>query len=92
MPNRSVVTGLLVALMLFVAGAAFAGDGVPRMEPDELLAQIDSPDVVIIDVRRSGDWENSMFMIKNAVRMEYDDVDSWAGDLPMGKIIVLYCA
>jgi len=92
MLKRTVMAGLLLALVMIAAGSAFASDDVPRMDPDELLALVDSPDVVIIDVRRSGDWENSMFMIKNAVRRDYDNVDSWAGDLPMGKIVVLYCA
>lgn len=92
MLNRIIWAGLLLALTMFAGGTAFAGDTVPRMEPDELLAQIDSPDVLIIDVRRSGDWGNSMSMIKNAVRKDYDDVDSWADELPIGKIIVLYCA
>lgn len=75
-----------------IAGAAFAGDKVPRMEIAELLSRIDSPDVLIIDVRRGKDWEGSESMIKNGVRKPYNDVDSWAGDLPEGKTIVLYCA
>lgn len=75
-----------------VAGAAFVGDKVPRMEATELLAKIDSPDIVIIDVRRGADWEGSEMMIKNAVRKAYNDVDGWAGDVPKDKTLVLYCA
>jgi len=74
------------------AGAAFAGDKVPRMGTSELLAKIDSPDVLILDVRRGSDWKGSEVMIKNAVRKAYNDVDSWIGDLPKDKTIVLYCA
>lgn len=75
-----------------IAGAAFAGDKVPRMDTKELLSKIDSPDILIIDVRRGADWNGSELMIKNAERRAFNDVDSWAGDLPEGKTLVLYCA
>ena len=42
-----------------MAGGAFAGDDVPRMEIQELLTKLDSPDIMIIDVRRGKDWEGS---------------------------------
>ena len=84
---------VLVALMVMATTAevAFAQD-VPRMEADQLLEQIDSPDVLVIDVRRGGDWTGSGKMIKNSVRKPYDDVESWVDTLPQGKTIVLYCA
>lgn len=75
-----------------VAGPAFAGDKVPRMTADELLKKIDSPDVVIIDVRRGKDWEGSENMIKNAVRKPYNDVDGWAGEYAKDALLVFYCA
>lgn len=75
-----------------MAGGAFAGDKVPRMEIQELLTKLDSSDVMIIDVRRGKDWEGSELMIKNAVRKPYNDVANWAADLPKDKAIVLYCA
>ncbi|MGL1861300.1 MAG: rhodanese-like domain-containing protein [Pseudodesulfovibrio sp.] len=75
-----------------VAGAAFAGDKVPRMEIKELLSKVDSSDVLIIDVRRGSDWKGSEKMIKNAVRKAYNDVGSWAGEMPKDKTLVLYCA
>lgn len=83
---------LLAMAATAVAGSAFAGDRVPRMEATELLAQLDSPDILIIDVRRSKDWEGSEKMIKNAVRKAYNDVDSWSAEIPKDKTIVLYCA
>jgi len=80
-----------VMVMATTAEVAFAQD-VPRMEADQLLEQIDSPDVLIIDVRRGGDWKGSGKMIKNSVRKPFDDVESWVDTLPQGKTIVLYCA
>lgn len=87
----ALVFGLMISSVA-MAGGAFAGDKVPRMEPAELLDMIDSPDVMIIDVRRGSDWDGSEKMIKNAVRRAYNNVEGWMSDLPKGKTIVLYCA
>lgn len=81
-----------VVVMETTAGGALAGDLVPRMKADQLLEKLDSPDVMIIDVRLGRDWEGSVRMIKNSVRRPYDDVESWIGELPDDKTIVLYCA
>lgn len=89
---------LLAVVLVFVmagtslAGGAFVGDTVPRMEIDELMAKLDSPDIVIYDVRRAADFEGSELMIKNAERKAYNDVASWAGSVPRDKTVVLYCA
>lgn len=92
--NQAVKLILLVALFVLslAAGAIAAEDGVPRMEPQELVSMIDSPDVVIIDVRRKGDWKMSTVKIKNARRAESSEVKQWAKDLSKDKTIVLYCA
>jgi len=82
----------LLLCLLAVVDVACAGDAVPRMEPSDLLARIDSPDIMIIDVRRGRDWDDSDEMIRNAVRRDYRDVESWIGDIPKGKTLVLYCS
>lgn len=87
----------LVALTLFLggtalAGNAFLGDNVPRMAVQDLLEKLDSPDIMIIDVRRNSDYDGSELMIQNAHRRAYNDVAAWAGALPKDKTLVLYCA
>jgi len=74
------------------AGAAFPGDKVSRMDAAELVPQLESSDIVIIDVRRDSDWEGSERVIKSAVRKPYNDVDGWADEISMDKTVVLYCA
>lgn len=97
--NRRILTSMAFALLLCLAfaasaaaGAAFAGDKVPRMQVKELLARIDAPDLMIIDVRRGRDFDGSEQMIKNAVRKAFNDVDTWSVDIPRDKTLVLYCA
>jgi len=98
MLKKIVLCFLTLSLVGFVfvvnamAGAAFVGDTIPRMEVGELFDKLDFPDIMIIDVRRGSDWEGSELMIKNGVRKAYNDVDGWAGDVPRDKTLVLYCA
>lgn len=98
MKKRMTLVSFLAIVLCFGAvltahgGGAFAGDRAERMEVADLLARLDAPDVLIIDVRRGKDWDKSEAMIKNAVRKAYNDVGNWAMELPKDKDIVLYCA
>lgn len=98
MIKRYVATGSFVVLLLIVmstvsfAGGAFAGDKVPRMTLTELAGMLDSPDVVVVDVRRDKDFMGSEQMIKGAERRAYNDVGGWSGELAKDKTVVLYCA
>lgn len=86
---KVVLTGLL--LVLVFAPAVFAAD-VPRMEVDTLLEEIDSPDVVIVDVRSAWDWKKTEGMVRNAIRHDPGKAGAWMNELDKEKTIVLYCA
>jgi rhodanese-related sulfurtransferase len=62
------------------------------MTKEELKTQLDSPDIVILDVRTGGDWKTSEFKIKGAVRANPQEFDKWADVYPKNKKLVLYCA
>lgn len=90
-------TGLVVlaALVLTLAAAVApvssrAGD-VPRITGKVLAALLDNPEVIVIDVRRGGDYDGSSSKIKGAVRESEKDI-SWSGKYPKDKLLVLYCA
>jgi len=87
----------LLALIALVALAGLAApearaDEVPRMEAKMLLEKLEMPDVVVVDVRRNGDWNKSDSKIKNAIRRSSSEVEKWAPNLDKGKTIILYCA
>jgi hypothetical protein len=87
---------VLIVLLAFASMALFAkaavADEVPRMSKEELKAMLGNPDVVIIDVRSSKDWEASQSKIKGAVREEPRQAKSWADKYDKDKTYVLYCA
>lgn len=91
----------LPAVALLILGMAMLGPGLdlataareaPRMSIDELKGILESKDLVVIDARSGKDWSSSELKIKNAVREEPKDFDSWAGKYPRDKKLVIYCA
>lgn len=88
------LTAMLAAVFVlcFTAFAAL-GQDVPRIGKDELKAKLGSHDMILLDVRVSGDWKASEFKIPGAIRPDMDKKTSqWAAGLPKNKEIVLYCA
>ncbi len=81
----------IFAVGLFVVAEALAA-GVPRISKEDLLAMMTKPDVIIIDVRLSGDAAESGSKIKGAVREDPQKVETWMDKYPRDKTLVFYCA
>lgn len=73
------------------AGAAWSADA-PRMTKEELKARLGDPQLLILDLRRGGDWMNSEHKIQGAVRQEDKPYLAWAIQYPKDQTLVLYCA
>jgi len=82
---------MVFAVLAFFATQAAAQD-VKRMTIEELKGMLGTPDLVIVDVRRDGDWKSSKVKIKGAVREDQDKVDAWMSKYPKDKTLVFYCA
>jgi hypothetical protein len=82
---------VVVGLAVCFAMPAAAQD-VKRMTIEELKGMLGNPDLVIIDVRREGDWKSSTLKVKGAVREDADKVDTWMNKYPKDKTLVFYCA
>ena len=88
---------LLVAIAMVFAAAAFfatpaAAQDVKRMTIEELKGMLGNPDLVIVDVRRDGDWKSSAVKVKGAVREDPEKVDTWMSKYSKDKTLVFYCA
>ncbi len=92
MKTPRLATMLAAAFVLCFTAAAALGQDVPRIGKDELKAKLGSPDLVLMDVRTSGDWKFSEVKIKGAIRPDYlnKKAEDWASDIPKDKEIVLY--
>ena len=84
---------LILPLLIVMTGISMSdAKDVPIMTKEELKAQMDSSDVMILDVRKGKDWKSSEFKIKGASRADPKELDNWAGTYPKDKTFVLYCA
>jgi predicted sulfurtransferase len=80
---------MLVSLLLH---ASVAQSAVQRMTKEELRTKLDSPDVVVVDVRKGQDWKASEEKIKGAVRIDTAKVEDIANKYDKDKTLVFYCA
>jgi hypothetical protein len=83
---------LAVSLLVIFPLACASGANAPRLDQETLKGWLSDPRVLILDVRQAHDWQSSDQKIKGAVRVNPNDVKSWAALLPKDKKIVLYCA
>jgi len=100
MKIRMMALFLGVLLIAGVSGCAswtkMTTQEIPRMEPGELKARLDDPNLMVVDFRLSKEWNASPLKIKGAVRESEDVVSNWPykyfPNAPKDKTIVLYCA
>ena len=82
---------VLVLFVVFPTSAVLALD-VPRMSKEDLRANLDNPEYVVIDTRLGGDWGAAQGKIAGADRRDPSDVGSWVSQYSKDKTIVVYCA
>jgi Rhodanese-like domain len=82
----------LVALIGLSAHATAKDAPFGVWTPADLKAQLDNPDVVVVDVRSSGDWNTSDQKIKGAIRVDQGDESILSERYGKDKTFVLYCA
>ena len=91
---KSQLLTLGMSLLFFLTGClqnVATESNVPRMTKEELRSMLGNPDVVILDVRVSDEWNKSESKIKGAVREDPTiDVQTWANRYPKEKTLVFY--
>ncbi|HWE85608.1 MAG TPA: VTT domain-containing protein [Terracidiphilus sp.] len=89
---------LLIAIVAWVAGRVYrrrrllrqlAGS---RLEPQELLSQMDAgEEVYIVDLRHPLEQLTEPFTLRGALRVAPDDLARRVGEIPRDRDIILYC-
>lgn len=92
MKKRLLIGTLIILFMIGGFTTLAKSTDAPRMTKEELKANLDSPNLIIIDVRRGTDWTGSDLKIKGAVREDPGAVESWVNKYPKDKTLVFYCA
>ena len=82
--------GLGLALVGLIIISVFAAEDVPRISKEKLKEVLGNPNVIILDVRHSENWQENEFKIKGAIRRRPKFFDSWANEFPRDKVLFLY--
>ncbi len=83
---------LAIAVLFLLIPLQSSAADIKTIDKEGLKAMLNSPDLVVVDVRTGSDWSSSEFKIRGAVRVEPSEVASWADAHGKDKIYVLYCA
>ena len=84
---------VFIFIILGVLAEMACAAEVPRMSKEELKSMLDNAEVIVLDVRASGDWDSSKIKIQGALREDPNkSTKSWADKYSKDKTIVLYCA
>ena len=96
--NHWRLVGITAAILVILSLGAviivpqIKAESVPRITVKRVKAIMDRPGVVIIDVRRSGDWEFSSSKIAGAHKEDPQQVRRWMSKYGKDKTLVFYCA
>ncbi len=79
-------------IVIFAASLASGAEVITTINKDQLKQELNSKDVVVIDVRALHDWDSSQWKIQGAQRQSPAETQAWMSNYPKDKTIVLYCA
>ena len=88
--KKHIMLGLLVSVLTILLSLSAGASEVSIISSIQLKRILDNPEIIIIDVRSSGDWRSSNIKIKGAVRKIPKNFDSWAHDFPTDRKLILY--
>jgi len=86
----------LMAACIFVSGlkqpvwAMGKNVEAPRLTKEELRSLLESPDLVVLDVRVGDEWTKSNEKIQGAVREDPEKYNQWMVKYPKEKTLVFY--
>jgi hypothetical protein len=86
------ISGFIFFVLFAFTMPTYGADDFTLINTDQLKEMLGSPGLVLLDARTARDWENSERKIVGAVRVDPQDIDSWAGNYSKDQNIVVYCA
>lgn len=89
--RRIGLAGLAAALLLFGMAAPVVGAEISRIGPEKLEGMLGAPDLMVVDLRSTGQRESSGRKIRSAILVQASRLEDWTGDLAPKARIVLYC-
>ena len=88
--SKTLLPALVFAFIGVTLISSVSAEAVPRIGKEVLKKMLGGPDVIILDVRNSKNWQESEFKIKGAIRKRPKLFTNWAKEFPSNKVLVLY--
>jgi hypothetical protein len=79
------IVAVLLSLTVTVNASEFS-----IISTNQLKLILDNPEIAVIDVRGSKDWQSSELKIKGAIRGSPKNFEFWIHDFSKDKILILY--
>ncbi len=88
------ISGVAICLLLLAATTekGCSVQQAPLITKEQLKAMLDDPNVAVIDLRITRDWNAAETKIPGAAHEDPDNLQKWAKKYPRDKTLVLYCA
>jgi hypothetical protein len=87
---RQAILGSLIFVFVASSSLTVSASGISMISINQLNLILGNPDIAVIDVRASKDWQSSNVKIKGAVRGVPKNFESWANDFSKDKVLILY--
>lgn len=93
MRKKGIILAIIVTFVFSVmVDSMYAAEKLKRITKEELKGMLSNEDLIILDVRKGGDWDKSDLKIEGAVREDPKEVESWMQKYSKDKTLVFYCA
>ena len=80
----------ILSFTISMASTAVGGE-IQYISAHDLNSILAQSDIVVLDVRTSGDWHQSDKKIKRAIRQDPQNVKMWMHQYPSNQKLVFYC-
>ncbi len=90
--NLFIVFGMGIVVRGAGRGRASRSSKISLISKKSLQAMLASPELVLIDVRNSTDWESGDSKIRGAIREDPQKVEEWTQNYSPNKTLVFYCS
>jgi len=87
---RQAILGSLIFVFAASSSLSVSASGISIISINQLKLILGNPEIAVIDVRGSKDWQSSNVKIKGAIRGSPKNFESWANDFSKDKVLILY--
>jgi len=87
---RIAILGSLTFIFVVLLSLTVNASEISIISTNQLKLILGNPEISVIDVRGSTDWQSSELKIKGAIRGSPENFESWAHNFSKDKKLILY--